>query len=230
MSADNRQIDAIVHAVLERLGRSAGASKANVAAVSAGGHGELTISDNVVSAASLAGRLNNIQKLVIPARAVITPSARDLLRDKNISVTRALMTSSTSPTQLIIGTAGVKLDISSVLRGLASRGVTAEQLPAVGLGQVTNELAEEVAKGGKLAVLLTGNPAAAVCLANQHRGVRAAMAANRGEVNEVIRAVGCNFLVVDATRRQNAELLRIVETFASAPPRQCPVELKSWLE
>jgi hypothetical protein len=229
-SSDNRQIDAIVQAVLERLGRTADAPSGNVAAVPASNIGELTISDNVVSAKSLEGKLTNIQKVVVSARAVITPSARDLLRDKNVSITRALKTSSTSPTQLILGTAGVKLDTSALLRALAARGSAAEQLPAVGLAQVTHELADAVAKGGKLAVLLTNNVTAAVCLANRHSGVRAATATNRGEVNEVIRAVGCNLLVIDATRRQGAESQRIVEVFASAPPRQCPADLKASLE
>jgi hypothetical protein len=230
MSADNRQIDAIVQAVLERLGRSAGASSGNVALAPSSGHGELTITDSVVSEATLRGKLENIQKLVISARAVITPSARDLLKEKNISLTRALKTASTSPTRLVLGTAGAKLDTSSLLRALASRGVTAEQLPAVGLAQVTCELADEVTKGGKLAVLLTNTATAAVCLANRYRGIRAASATNRGEVNDVIRAIGCNFLVIDVARRQGAELQRVVEAFASAPPRQCPAELKASLE
>ena len=229
MSADNRQIDAIVHAVLERLGRTTGAPSGN-SDVPSGGHGELTITDSVVSEGTLKGKLDNVQKVIISARAVITPSARDLLKEKNISLTRALKRASTSPTRLVVGTAGVKLDTSGLLRGLTSRGVTAEQLPAVGLAQVCCELADEATKGGKLAVLLTNNPTAAVCLANRHRGVRAATATHRGEVNDVIRAIGCNFLVIDMTRRQSAELQRIVDTFASAPPRQCPPELKTSLE
>src|SRR3954451_10677790 len=112
---DNRQIDAIVQAVLERLGRSAGAQSAKAAAVPVANPGELTITDSVVSAKCLEGKLNNIQKVVVSARAVITPSARDLLRDKNVSITRALKTSSTSPTQLLLGTAGVKLDTTALL-------------------------------------------------------------------------------------------------------------------
>ena len=76
MSADNRQIDAIVQAVLERLGRPTGASSVVARAAPKSGHGELTITDSVVSEATLKGRLDNVQKLIISARAVITPATR----------------------------------------------------------------------------------------------------------------------------------------------------------
>ncbi len=229
----DEQLEQIVNAVLAQLGRRADAadrSSSSQSAPSSSGSGELVISDKVITAATLADRLANVRRLVIPARAVVTPSARDLLKEKNITLVRALKATAPASVRVVFGVAGVKLDAADLVRSLGQHGIEVEPLPTVGLGQVTTELAEEVSKSGTLGVLLTDNVAAALCIANRRRGVRAGTAANRGEVNEAIRTLGVNFLVVDAMRRSQLELQRIVEAFATAPARQCPAELKSLLE
>ena len=49
----------------------------------------LTIEERVVSLATIEGRLEGIQQLVVPPKAVVTPSVKDELRQKNIDLIRS---------------------------------------------------------------------------------------------------------------------------------------------
>jgi hypothetical protein len=48
-----------------------------------------TVTEHVVSLAVLEGHLENLQRLVVGARAVVTPAVRDVLRKHDISLERA---------------------------------------------------------------------------------------------------------------------------------------------
>jgi len=77
---------------------------------------------------------------------------------------------------------------------------------------------------------LANRVATAVCVANRHRGVRAAAASNRGEIENIIRELGANLLVIDTARRGMSEIERMVTAFVASPQRDCPAALKSMLE
>jgi ribose 5-phosphate isomerase RpiB len=161
---------------------------------------------------------------------VVTPSARDLLKEKNITLVRSLKSTSPTSVRVALGVAGVKYEAEDLIRSLQQIGVGVTQLTTAGLASLATELAGEVSKAGKLGVLLTDNVAAVLCIANRQRGVRAATAGNRGEVNDIVRGIGANFLVINPVRRSPLELQRIVEAFVTAPSRQCPAEFKPALE
>jgi hypothetical protein len=216
------QVDQIVREVLSRLG---GKPEAKVIGPSSPVN-ELAIAEIVVTVASLSGKLDEIRRLVVSPRAVVTPAARDLLKENNITLVRSLRTATPTTVRVALATAGTKFDVSNLVRLLREHRVEVEQLASTGVAQVTKELAEEVGKSGKLGVLISPETTQAICIANRYRGVRAATAGSRGEVNEIIKAVGANFVVVDPVRRSRFEVQRIVEAFCLAGPRQCPAELK----
>ena len=192
--------------------------------------GDLVLNENVITEATIADRLTGVERLIVPPRAVITPSARDILRDENITIVRALKSASgASSPRLLLGIAGVRFDAGELSRSLRQHGVELQQWPGDTLPAIIDGLAKELTAGGR-AMVLTDNVAVAICLANRHREIRAAMAANRGEVNEVLYRVGANLLVVDAQRRGKFEVRRIAEAFATAPPADCPAQWKTWLE
>ena len=66
------------------------ANKSAIAEKSAGGDEshELSLPEKVVTVASLSGRLSGIKRLVVPARTVVTPSARDLLLKARVELVR----------------------------------------------------------------------------------------------------------------------------------------------
>jgi ribose 5-phosphate isomerase RpiB len=222
MPTPEEQVEQIVREVLSRLG---GKPDANVVGPSSPVN-ELAVGESVVTVATLGGRLGGIRRLVVSPRAVVTPSARDLLKENNVTLVRSLRTATPPAVRIALATAGTTFDVSEIVRLLRQNRAEVEQLASTGVAQVTRELAEEVGKSGKLGVLITPEITPAVCIANRHRGVRAARAASRGEANEIVKAVGANFVIVDPAHRSRFEVQRIVEAFCLAGPRQCPTELK----
>ncbi|HZZ29867.1 MAG TPA: RpiB/LacA/LacB family sugar-phosphate isomerase [Pirellulales bacterium] len=219
------QVERIVHAVIQRLGGAGTAISSS---------GELTLTEKVISAESLANRLNGVQRVIVSARAVVTPAARDSLKEKNITLVRSLQAAAAKPSQLIVASSvskkGAAFDCADVLGQLRQRGMEVEELPAVGVAQAAANIAAAVESGKKLGVLLTDQAAAALCIANRQRGVRAAMVTNRGELNDLVQNLGVNLLVIDALRRSKSEIQRLVEAFAASPAQACPAQWKQWLD
>jgi len=228
MAESAEQVDRIVREVLSRLDRrSGGATSADMTA----SHGEIVITEKVVSAATLIDRLAGVKRVLVSPRAVVTPSARDLLRDKNITLVRALKPSlGRGAEKLILYATSGRLDIDSLISALRQRGIEIEPRVSAELAQAVVGLAGDLGESGTRGVLLTGEIVAALCLANRRRGVRAAAVANRGDVNEAIRSVGANLLVIDSMRRSKFEIERIVEAFAAMSATDCPEQWKQFLD
>lgn len=229
MSESAEQVDRIVHEVLSRLGRGAQAAANDAASSSLG---EIVLSEKVVSATLLADRLDGVKRVVVSPRAVVTPSARDLLRDRNITLARALKTvpATAAAAKLIVYAAGLRIDMGSLANSLRQDGLEIEFRAEAEFVQAVSGMASEIASSRTRGVLLTDQVAAALCLANRRRGVRAAAATNRGDVNDAIRSVGANLLIVDGVRRSKFEIQRIVEAFAAAGFVECPPRWKQVLE
>jgi len=49
---------------------------------------ELVVSERVVTMLSIEGKLAGVNRLTVPARAVVTPAVRDELRQRNIELVR----------------------------------------------------------------------------------------------------------------------------------------------
>lgn len=80
---DSELFERIVREVLRRLAEMGiGVTPAPSEAA------ELVLADRVVALATLAGRLTGVQRVVVGTRAVVTPAARDELRDCQIELLR----------------------------------------------------------------------------------------------------------------------------------------------
>lgn len=85
MTLSQEQLEWIVQEVVRRL---ASAEGADAAAVPTGGASQenLVVSEKLVTTHTLDGKLGGIKRLQVPSRAVVTPAARDLLRDCGIQL------------------------------------------------------------------------------------------------------------------------------------------------
>jgi hypothetical protein len=230
MPSPEEQVDRIVSQVLARLGGTAGFVAPESKTPALAPAGELILNDHVVSAASLLNQLGGVQRVVVSARSVVTPAARDLLKEKNVILVRTLQSTMRGNARLVMAATSARFDSNGLVRALAQRNVHVQLIAAIGLTEVIRHLTVEIGEHEKLGVLLTDRVAAALCLANRQRGVRAAAVANRGELNEALREIGANLLVVDISRRSMLEAQRIAEAFSAAPAQQCPAEFKAVLE
>jgi hypothetical protein len=90
------------------------------------------------------------------------------------------------------------------------------------LTSVVGNIAGQIAGGGKLGTVLTRQTAAAICLANRQRGVRAIGGKGSREILENVEAVGANLLVLDPMGQSLFDLQRTLMQFVAGAPRACP--------
>lgn len=82
---DSELIERVVHEVVQRLTKHG--VDVTPAAADTGGP-ELRLSEQVVALGTLEGRLDGVARVIVPPRAVVTPAAKDELRDKGIELVR----------------------------------------------------------------------------------------------------------------------------------------------
>jgi hypothetical protein len=191
--------------------------------------GELTVHEAVVSTHALADRLSGVRKVLVSTKAIITPAARDLLKQHKITIGRVAANAKRDKPALVIGMADTPADPADLLRMVSPLAGGIERLAKTGMATVVAELADAVAKDGRLGLLLSGQPLVAACLANRQAGVRAAVARDRDEVVQAIGSLGMNLLVVDPARRSLFQLGQMVKQFLQSGPAQCPAGLKEVL-
>jgi hypothetical protein len=238
MIESQAQIDTIVREVLRRMaevpslganGTASGAVLADSTPIS-GSSSVLELASKVITLAELAGRLEGVKSVRVPRRAVITPAAADVLRQREIDVQKAGETPGVQPSSvpLVVGVAQSDFDPAGLLRDLMRQGVESQRLAKTGLLDVIDELTELVVRGGCLGLLLTDDSAAALCLANRVAGVRAALAVDGTGLGRAIRSIGLNLLVIEVAGRSPFQLRQLVIEFCRGP-YACPAEIRQRL-
>ena len=87
MSLPPEQIDWIVREVIRRL-REHGVAVGGGASPAAETGAELAITDRVVTTATFDGQLAGVALVRVQRRAVVTPAARDLLKERGVRLVR----------------------------------------------------------------------------------------------------------------------------------------------
>jgi hypothetical protein len=226
MSQKEVDVEWVVQEVLRRLsGAAKGSAKPQADGVgSQPDSTTLLWPQRVVSWVDLADRLGGVRTIRVLPGAVVTPAARDELRRRGVSI-EFRVDEDTAPvssgaTGLVLATVETTFDLSGLARTLQQRGIAVQRLAQSGLRSVIGETVDELVRGGKLGLLLTGTPAAAVCLANRSRGVRAALAEDVVDVHSLRREIGVNLLVARPPSRGVNLLERMAIEFCGdgAPP------------
>jgi hypothetical protein len=188
------------------------------------------LDEAVVSAGALAGRLDGIGRVIVRRGAVITPAARDLFRQQKIDVSVRIDTNhATKTTRLLIGAADTSFRSHDLIQLLFRKPVTIEQIAESDLIGVIEQLAHQLTDPAALGLLLTAQAAAAACLANRLRGVRAVAAGDNAAIASAVRQVGANLLVVDPAHRSPFALKQLVERYIHGGPRSCPEQWRGRL-
>ena len=128
-----------------------------------------------------------------------------------------------------MGVAETKFEPSGIVTQLKRDGIQVEQVARVGLTGVVDDLAERVAKGGDRGLLFTSRPAAAACLANRSRGVRAATARDADEVRQIVKELNANLLVMNPAVRATHAVLQSVRAWYTATSVALTPELQQRL-
>jgi len=193
----------------------------------AAGSGATTISDRVVTLAHLERLSPSIRNVVVDAKAVITPSARDHAKDVGLTLVRATSAaiSAAAPRPFVIAHAACRGDVSPRTAAIARALPGSQQLPASGLTDVIAALAGHASKDAARGVLLTGRPAVAVVLANRSASLRAVTARDAAALAAAAVDAAANLIVIDPAHFSGGSVDRACVDFHRAASGPLPAEL-----
>jgi hypothetical protein len=224
-SSRRAEVDRIVRAVLSELnvGPTRGARPAKSREQET--ERTLVLTSKVVSLAEVEGKLKEVSRLVVPRGAVFTPAARDELRKFAVAVASATDSKSGTRVRVVLAAAETSFEPTALTSALVGEGIAIERIAAGDLTNAVDTLTRKVVVDKQLGLLITDIPAAALCLANRQRGVRAALAHSLAAVSEAVDMIATNLLVIDPRSRNMYELRRFVRelTRAGRPERSTVV-------
>ena len=223
---DPAAIRGLVEEVLRRLATE-GRPAAGPAHPPAAAPGVVVIPDAVVTLAHLERLPPGTRQVSVPARAVVTPSARDRAREAGVAIHREAATGAAgAPAHrlVVIATADCRGDAATRAAAVARLVPHAQRLPATGLADVLAALALHASRDAARGVLLTSRPAAAVILANRSTSLRAVTARDAAAVTAAAAECAANLLVVDPARFTGG-LERACADFATRASGPVPADL-----
>jgi hypothetical protein len=186
-----------------------------------------SIPDRVVTLAHLERLPAAIREVVVDAKAVITPSAREHANDAGITLLRgtaaALPAAPARP--FVVAQAACRGDVSARTAAIVRAVPGSQQLPASGLADVIAALAGHASKDAARGVLLTGRPAVAVVLANRSASLRAVTARDAATLVAAAADTAANLLIVDPAQFTGGSLERLCADFHRAASGPLPAEL-----
>jgi len=241
-------VDKVVREVLARLdaagepsaaavrkgdvpGPSAAKQETPAVAVSGDSDGALAVRAPVVTMVELEGRLAGVKRVVVPARSVVTPSVRDELHRRKITLVhdQEMRGAPAGTVRLVVTVVGSRFDARALTRAIQSEGIEIESRRADCVISATDQLAGDVGRPNTAGVVLSEHPAVALCLANRHRGVRAIWGIDADAVDVEAAAVGANLMVVNPEAARVFQFARMVHRFCRGGPRACPKDLRDRL-
>ena len=201
------------------------------AAPAAPSGGELVVLSPVVTMFELEGRLEGVRRLVVPPQAVITPSVRDELHRKRITLVydQPVPIPGAGKARLVMMVLGARYDPVPLTRALRSEGIEVETRRTDCLVDATDQLAGEVVKPNTLGLVVSTYPAIAICLANRHQGVRAVSGIDAASADADAASVGANVLVVNPGTTGFFQIKQMISRFHREGPRACPEPLRERL-
>ncbi len=198
---DPRMVQGIVRAVLERL--QSDPSEASPAAAELFHHRLITVE-------TLQQITPGQKRIVVPARAIVTPAAADEAKLRNLIIERACPAATAVAAQpvqasLWIADADREQRAATISTQLNSRGVNiaTRSLSAAIDGLVDGEV--------KTVVALSDLPAPVVCNACRHSSVRAAAIRSLDELQRIATAMRPNLWVLDMHAMALPQAVALVE-------------------
>jgi hypothetical protein len=207
----------------------AAAPASSYGAPEAKSHG-LALTDKVITLALLERLPAGTKHVVINAKAVVTPSARDYAKEAGITVVRGGATAATAsaapPRPFLIAHAQCKADPAAKAAAIARAVSAAQQLPPSGLADVITSLATHASRDAARGILLTSRPAVATILANRSASLRAVTGRDAAQLLAAAADCQANLLIVDPAAFSGG-LERVCIDFALRPAGPLPTELAS---
>lgn len=177
----------------------------------------LNLSENVITADLLAETSVGKSVVEVSSQAIVTPSARDWLKQNRIELTRRPDAETSTNNQkpdwlLVVQTTGAAVEI--VLDDAGRSGAPGSLRESASDAASAAKLAIAAVERGGKCVVFSAEPEIVACLANRNEKVRAAVVADAAAVDRVKSGLDGNAFVVDPTGRSFFELRNLLRRIA----------------
>ncbi len=189
---------------------------------------ELVLTTPVVTVDQIERKLDGIRQIVVSPGTVLTPSAREVLQDKKVAVrytTTTLKPVSVAGPRVTLVAALTPVEVISIAEPLTRSGIAVEASTSRCLVETSDRMAQVLTDQSARGVILTAYRSAALCLLNRKPGVRAVSVDGIESIEQEVREVGANLMVVDPIGKSQFHLKRMVEAFARLDGIECPSAL-----
>ena len=195
--------------------------------------GDWFFTGQVLSVRDISQRPAGTRRIVVSPRTVVTPAARDELKDRKLSLERQTASSSNKALTTITSRGVVQANPTKVpcfsqahygkfdpqLMGLPLEVISADRFQG---NDWSERVAPRVAQAGQ-AIVIALEPYVAVCELNRSPLIRAGYAPTTTALGKLVHQLRPNVIVVDARRFTHAMLKTVLEELASRPPQHCSV-------
>ncbi len=218
MSGSTFDIESVVREVIRRLtngsnGRTAGVGADERQNTDAG---TMRLTQQVVSLAQLAGRLDGVSRLVVPSRAIVTPAVCDELRRNGIALQRdcertEAVGETNSSWRILAGGYETGFDLRSLLAMKPAHRCDFELIETGELARLLQEIEGRLLTQRTLGLIVSSAPHLVACQANRSSTFRAAVVCDANEAAEARRTLDANLLVV-----RDTSVYRLLQIVSSA--------------
>ena len=189
------------------------------------------LSENVITAEVLERQLNGSREIAIGPKSVLTPSARDFLRSRNIKWTRQTTHRANAAAACQWKAIVVRSmpGVAAVLDDVVGSGDAGWQHELVGcsseaVSTAVSALCRADAAG---VVVFAADVQSIACRANRNHHVRAGVVADVQAVETVRRSMGANLIGIDPNGKSYFELRNMLRAVTAGGPPRAPAQ---WVE
>ena len=171
-----------------------------------------TISDRVIAAETIIKLAPGTKVAYFEQKAVITPSARDLARDRGIELIPAKpATAQKNEPRLFIAQAECTTNVSAIAATIRRAVSTSQQLPSAGLAPTLESFADHAGRDAARCILLTENTAVASIAANRFPAIRAIVGSDATAVSDSIARCAANLVILNPRHFSPASMAHIAK-------------------
>jgi hypothetical protein len=217
MNVTPEQFEEIVRQVLVKVGTQMSSSGAAPPAALTATTDGVKLAGQVITQALLAEAPRGAGPVRIGTKAILTPSARDFVKQHGIKIVResaASASQSTTHWQAIVSRSSPH--IAEAVASLKSVGIVCA-LRLLGQPQEAADAATSAVCRGEAAkiVIFTDHPEQVACLANRNAAIRAAAAGDVAGIERARHDLTANVLAIDPTNKSVHELKSLLKAFAA---------------
>ncbi len=175
--------------------------------------GALVVEQRVVTLSQLDGKLQGIRRLIVPANAVVTPSVRDLLRQKQVRLEQQVQGATARSAGC--GLLAIEHDTAGTARRLAdSLSTTAWPWETCDTTDgLIRRMQQATPARPVLGLAVTPAWARLVCEANRAMNLQAVAVVDQEGLQQACDQLEVNLLVLDPTRHTEAEILALGHSY-----------------